>query len=60
MTKQEIEKLIQDTATAIKVLCFLYPRAGGYSEPRSAAIVLRRLQLRQRDLMGFLETKTDE
>lgn len=58
-TKAEIEELIHETRTAIKVLVFLYPNAAGHDMPHSAGVVLRRFQLRERDLLGFWEMKED-
>jgi len=55
MKRKDIEVLLQEVKTATKVLCELYPRAGGYDEPKSAGVILRRFFLRQRDLIGFLE-----
>lgn len=58
-TKAEIEELIHETKAAIKTLTFLYPDAGGKNRPKSAGVVLRRFQLRERDLLGFLEIAED-
>jgi len=57
MEKEEIQARLQEVRSAIKTLCFLYPRAAGYDEPKCAGVVLRRFQLRERDLIGFLEMK---
>lgn len=54
-SKAEIEALLQEVRTAKKVLCELYPRAGGYNEPKCAGVVLRRFFIRENDLLGFLE-----
>lgn len=54
MGKEEIEAKLQEVRLAIKVLCFLYPRAGGYGQPKCAGVVLRRFQQREEDLLGFL------
>ena len=57
MEKEKIQAMLQEVKSAIKTLCFLYPRAAGYDEPKCAGVVLRRFQLRERDLIGFLEMK---
>lgn len=55
MEREEILEKLKEVRVAIKVLCFLYPEAGGENRPRHAGIVLRRFQQRERDLLGFLE-----
>lgn len=55
MTKQEVQEKIKEVETAIKVVCFLYPKANGLDKPHAAGVVLRRLFLRKEDLYGFLE-----
>ena len=57
MEKEEILERLKEVRIAIKVLCFLYPEAGGHDRPKHAGIVLRRFQERERDLLGFLEVK---
>ena len=57
MEREEIQVKLQEVRSAIKTLCFLYPRAAGYGQPKCAGVVLRRFQERERDLIGFLETK---
>ena len=57
MELEEIQAKLQEVRSAIKTLCFLYPRAGSYSQPKCAGVVLRRFQERERDLIGLLEVK---
>uniref|UniRef100_A0A6M3XRA6 Uncharacterized protein n=1 Tax=viral metagenome TaxID=1070528 RepID=A0A6M3XRA6_9ZZZZ len=52
---EEIEEIIREVKTASKVLISLYPDAAAHSLPKCAGIVLRRFQLRERDMLGFLE-----
>jgi hypothetical protein len=56
MTKEEIMEKLDEVRIAIKVLCFLYPRAGGYDEPHCAGVVLRRFHRREEDMVAFLTT----
>ncbi len=46
---------LQEVRIAIKTLCFLYPEAGGRGKPKCAGVVLRRLFVRERDMVGFLD-----
>lgn len=55
MKRKDLEVLLQEVRTAKKVLCELYPRAGGFDEPKCAGVILRRFFIRERDLRGFLE-----
>jgi len=49
MEEGEMQARLQEVRSAIKALCFLYPRAGGCDEPKCDGGVIRRLQLRERD-----------
>lgn len=58
MTEAEIQQKLDQVRIAEKVLCFLYPGAG-HDQPKSAGVVLRRLQQREEDLIGFLHLAQD-
>lgn len=60
MKRKDIEVLLQEVRTAKKVLCELYPRVGGFDEPKSAGVVLRRLFKREEDMIGFLEIAEED
>ena len=56
---RDLKDLLKDTQTARRVLVELYPTAA-HNVSRCAGVILRRLQLRERDLLGFLDTEVDK
>jgi len=54
----DLQQWLEEVRIAKKVLCELYPKAGGCNEPKCAGVVLRRFFLREEDLQGFIDARS--